>query len=398
METSKTNMTVLTGGQGMNLRKKVSYLLCMSILQVLFLYGCGAGNQPANDPAKDSGYTGNTEEYDLAANEWKGVQEVQEADPKFAVTDYLEDFCPIPESGMTRWKGFSATEQEMYYRIQIYSLTHEDREDGANDVLNDAANDVYNDEGNTTPNYEEVYYLYSLNVTTLETSVTRLDFHVKEGLGESEITAVNELVQALEEGNVSVEDLDAAEGKLYLFTTVRDPEDNGITHYYALRMDGEGAIEQMVDLWPAIQENIEGLRMESPIYDPRGYYYVINNQHPEIVVIDEAGKTQGRVALEDFADVSIMNTCKSPKGAPVFEYEDFNGRTVIFSLEGTEKKVLYRGESYIIFTRNIDALGNVLYLDNQKLVWWDAVRGACRWVYDTRGLIRCEAILHPTVD
>lgn len=351
----------------MSLKKKVSCNISLFLSLILLVCGCGIRN--GEGEAVSTGQPGEQEqleEYDLAAEEWRGFEEIEETDSYWTITEYFDDFGKVPEQDLLRYEGFSATEKDSYYRIQSYI------------------------KGTDSSQY--VYYLHSVNTSTLDVNRVKLNL---EGAGE--------LLEDRERQNEYLIGIDVSNGKLYSFFAIWDREEQNYTHYYAIRFNQDGTAEQMLDLMPAIQEDSKiltsGSRFPtSTVYDPDGYYYLIDGVNREILVVDANGNRIDMIAFQDCMEMSIAATCKTPDGSPIFEYTDSNGHRVIFSLEGTTKKILFSGQTAQVKLRNADPYGNVIYFDNRRLLRWNAARGQCRCICDASGLnsVDCSAILEST--
>ncbi len=345
------------------LKQLSAFLICACVLQTLLLCGCGAGDGTAADSGESPVQGENTREYDLFSNEWKGYTQIGEANPKYAVVDTIENICPAPEAGMVRTESCYAVDGEWYYSVRRYQRA-----------------------GDGEVKYE--IYLYSVDSSGGETDFCRLD--------------MKDLNDEAEKGNVYLCALDAACGKLCLFVEVWDPEALRITHYYALWTNSEGIVEKKEDLLTAMQEKLiidtEQFLETDAHCDGEGNYYLTTGGDPDILIMDAESQETELVTLQDFAGGMIVSSCKTPEGAPVFEYVNRNGATVIFSLNGDKKNMLYTGDAVMSKQRDPDGSGNVLSLDNEKLLCWDAAAGECSILYDSRGTVRSRAVLHETMD
>lgn len=92
----------------MSFKNKVLHMICLCVIPILLMVGCGGEQEEsAEEPA------------------------FLKADPILAVTEYFDDFGKDPEPGMMRYHGYSATDQENYYRIQSYIIESGDMTDYA---------------------------------------------------------------------------------------------------------------------------------------------------------------------------------------------------------------------------------------------------------------------------
>ena len=349
----------------MSFKSKVLHIIFPFAILIFLMTGCGGEQEESVEEPAFLKELEEQEEYDLVSLEWAGFQEIEKIDPGLTVTVYFDDFGTDPGPNMRKSEGYSVTDEEYYYRIQCY---FPDIDIG--------------------PGHSE-YYLHSLNTSTLEAGTVR--FKMEEVLG---------LFEDEEKKSVYLSGADALDGKICVYARIwnRDEMDN--THFLATWVDPDGTIEQVIDFMPAILlsselETSEGWFPTSAVYDPGGYYYLIDASSRDILVTNESGEKLDLITLQDCRATSLLVTCKAPDGSPIFEYESTNGQTVIFTLDGREKKILFSGQGSYANIRKIDSFGRVVYLNNEKLLYWDASKGQCRCLYDADGInsFECTAIM-----
>lgn len=357
----------------MFIKRKGLYIFFVCIVQVLLIFicsGCNSRNGANGDIVVEQS---KQEKYNLVSEKWVEYQQIEEPDNKWVVTEYFEDFCKIPQQDLERGEGCAAVNQDNYYCIQHYYTVNDEK-----------------------INY--AYYLHSLNTATLEESTTKLEFKGVEELSASEMNMLQDLAENVEKGFARVAAVDAGNEKVYAFFAVWDT-DQYIKNYFALEMKLDGIVEYIVDLMPGIcgnnllQQNIA--IAPDAVCDLSGFYYIIDNEKKEIIVIDKNGIRQDVIELQDCSKEMIDVTGKSQEGTPFFEYINIDKQTVIFSLAAANKRILYTGENEKAEIRNMDSYGNVIYLNNSQLLCWDASKGKCQCLYDIQGLasLACREIL-----
>lgn len=348
----------------MSFKKKVLYVICLCMIPILLLSGCGSKPQESGGATAFADEWEEQEEYDLTVQEWRNFQEIQKMEPSLKVTEYFDGFGRDPAPGMRRYEGYSATDRENYYRIQSYII-----------------------EKDQYTQYE--YYLHSVNTASLEAKTVRLAIEEADGLfGDGEKKSVY-LVGA-----------DVSDGKLCAYFVVWNNDEQDYAHYLAVWMDQNGSVEKTVDILPAILENRRLAANAdwfptSIVYGPGGYYYVIDGSRREIMILNESGEKLDGIVLQDCREMTVSVTCKAPDGSPILEYESMSGNTVIFSLVGTEMTNLFSGQGNQANIRKVDSYGRVIYLDNGRLLYWNASKGQCKCIYDADGIssFDCTAIM-----
>ena len=348
----------------MSFKNKMFHMICLCVISILLMVGCsGEQEESVEEPAflKELEEQG---EYNLAVQEWRNFQEIEKIDSGLTVIEYFDSFGKDPEPGMRRYNGYSATDQENYYRIQSYIIEN-------NDLT------------------EYVYYLHTINTAILETNAVRLALDEVDGLFSDE-----------EKESAYLVGTDAINGKLCAYFDIWNSDEQNHSHYLAVWMNPNGKVERVTDFLPAILKNREFQRNDSwfptnTVYDPDGYYYMIDGSNREIMVTNESGEKLDLITLQDCREMSIKVTCKAPDGSPIFEYESTNGNTVIFSLDGNEKITLFSDQGNSTNIRKLDSYGRVIYLDNSRLLYWDASTGKCKSIYDVDGInsFYCTAII-----
>lgn len=352
----------------MSFKNKMFHMICLCVIPILLMAGCGGEQEESAEEPALLKELEEGEAYNLAAQEWAGFQEIEKTDSLLTVTEYFDDFGKDPEPDMMRYNGYSATDQENYYRIQSYAV-----ED--NDITKYA------------------YYLHSINTTILETNTVRLALDEADGVFSDEEKETAYLVGA-----------DAINGKLCAFFVIWNSDEKDYSNYLAVWMDQNGTVERVTDFLPAILENRELQKNSNwfptnTVYDPDGYYYVIDGNNREIMVTNENGEKLDLITLQDCRGITSKVT-KAPDGSPIFEYESTNGNTVVFSMDGTEKIPLFSGSGIGANIRKLNSYGKIIYLDNNRLLYWDASKGQCKSIYDANGInsFDCTAIMGSVTD
>ena len=350
----------------MSFKSKVLHMISLCVVPILLMTGCGGEQEEGVEEPAFLKELEEQEEYDLVSQEWAGFQEIEKIDPGLTVTVYFDDFGTDPGPNMRSSEGYSVTYKEYYYRIQCYFP----------DIID------------VGPGNSE-YYLHSLNTSTMEPRTVRL-----------KMEEVLELFGDEEKESVYLSGADAFDGKICVYAAIWNSDEKDYSHYLAVWVDPNGTVEEVIDFMPAILlsselETSEGWFPTSAVYDPGGYYYLIDASSRDILVTNESGEKLDLITLQDCRATSLLVTCKAPDGSPIFEYESTNGQTVIFTLDGSEKKILFSGQGSYANIRKIDSFGRVVYLNNEKLLYWDASKGQCKCLYDADGInsLECTAIM-----
>ena len=353
----------------MSTKRKVLHMICLCMIPILLVTSCGRRQEESVEENVFLKELEEQEEYDLTAQAWTGFSEIEKIDPGLTVIEYFDDFGKAPDVSMRRSEGYSATDQENYYRIQSY-LIQDSNKSG----------------------YE--HYLHSVNTATLETQTVKLAFEEAQGLFEDKEKETAYLAGA-----------DVSNGKLCAYLTIWNSDERDYSRYLAVWMDRNGTVEQVIDFLPAILDNRELNTSSSwfptnTVYDPNGYYYVIDGSCGEIMVANESGEKRNLITLQDCREMSVSITSKAPDGSPVFEYESTDGQTVIFTLDGAEKTILFSGQGSQADIRKLDSYGRVIYLNNRQLLYWNASQGQCTCIYDASGIssFDCTAIMGNIAD
>lgn len=351
----------------MSLINKALCKICLCMFPILLVSGCSSEPQKSGETEIFIDEWEEQDEYDLTAQEWRNFQEIQKTEPGLTVTGYFDGFGKDPDPGMRRYEGYSVTDQENYYRIQGYII-----------------------ENDYDTQYE--YFLHSVDTAALEAKTVRLAL---EELEDVDGSFGNE-----ENKSIYLVGADISDGKLCAYFVIWNNEEQDYAHYLAVWMDRNGSVGKMVDILPAIVENRKQPANAdwfptSVVYDPSGYYYVIDGSSREIMILNENGEKLDLIGLQDCREMAISVTCKAPDESPIFEYESVNGNTVIFSLTGAKMTILFSDQGNQANIRKVDSYGRVIYLDNGQLLYWNASKGQCKCIYNADGInsLDCAAIM-----
>ncbi len=337
-----------------NLKIKGNILFLLCILLAVFSSGCGQEEQNAENAVWEK------QEYDLSADSWKGYEEVKESSQVWSVFGYWENNAPEKEN-MELTGMESAVEDENYYILYEYQGTGEDASDRK---------------------YELVY----LNLLTRETRESELTFGQKEGAGEE----ILDFLKGMEAGRTDIRGLDVLDGKLGLLAVQYG--DTELEHVYAVSLTESGETDHVLDLLPEIRK--EGILQERTIpggirFDREGHIYLNVNG---VAVFDREGTLVQKMETE--ASVA-ESTGRLQDGRPVFEYTAESGKTTIFTFSGEKEQILYKGECGYTSSRYFNKYGEIIFVENGRILRWNAAGGKCESIYADPGLMpwKCRAVV-----
>lgn len=340
-------------------RKMAGLLLC--ILLLAGLNGCGAG-----EATKDSS-TSQAEEknlHDLSGGGWKSYEEIADSGEAWSASGYWDDIAmDAAYTGMVLTGRCSTTDGESLYILKSY----------------DAA-------GETT---DQKYCLARVNMLSMESEPMELNLQaaVKLQTGEeAELTG-------------PVVDMEVLDGKISLLFA--SWADGRTTRAYVLLLDESGETEGMTDLLPGLEQSgiLQGGGMPRNIArDGEGHYYVSvrDSVGTSICVLDEDGSFLTLLTSSGGTDTVSRHTCRLQDGRPVFECRDFDSQTLtVFCLEKDQEKILYHGQGTSATARYINPYGEILWLNFDGILRWNAAEGKCERFYQNHGLSAtgCEAVV-----
>lgn len=342
--------------RGKRLKSKENILLTLWILMVVFISGCGQGEQNVENAIEEK------QEYDLSADSWKGYQEVKESSQVWNVSRYWEDSAPEKED-MELTGIESAVENENYYILYKY--------------LGDG-------EGESERKYE----LVSLNLLTQETKESELTFGQEEGDGGE----ILDFLKGMESGRTDIQGMDVLDGKPGLLAVQYG--DTELEHVYVVWLTDSGETDRVLDLLPEIRKTgilQEGTSPSGIRFDRKGYIYL---NVDGVAVFDREGILVQNMETAAAATV-VESTGRLQDGRPVFEYMAESGKTTIFTFSGEKEQILYEGECGYTGSRYFNKYGEIIFVENGKILRWNAAGGKCESIYSDLGLMpwKCRAVL-----
>lgn len=332
------------------MRKMAGLLLC--VLLLAGLNGCGAKDTP-----KDSSASQAEEKnlHDLSGGGWKAYEDIADSGEAWSASGYWNDIAmDAAYTGMVLTGRCSTTDGESLYILKSY----------------DAAGETTN----------QKYCLARVNMLSMESERMELNLQaaVKLQTGEeAELTG-------------PVEDLEVLDGKISLLFT--SWADGRTTRAYVLLLDENGETEGMTDLLPGLEQSgiLQGSGMPRNIArDREGHYYVSvsNSVGTSICVLDEDGLFLTLLTSSGGTDTVSRHTCRLQDGRPVFECRDSDSQMLtVFCLEKDEEKILYRGQGMSATARYVNPYGEILWLDRDGILRWNAAEGKCELFYQGHGI------------
>ena len=343
--------------------KRISRRFLICLIQALFVFccsGCGSDNKEAEIANTASPSLG---VYNLACEKWVEYKDIEER-YNWTITESAEDCVQPPGSDFVRGESCSVVWDGTYYSVNhFYSV----------------------EEGMV--NYE--YYLYAMNLNSLEGSTTKLEFAEGEAWSEEKKETIRGLAKKIQEGYARVVAVDMNQSQILAFLSVWN-EEWYIQDYYVCEIRNDGKVIDVVDLQVDVwgTELLQKQHAAAPVAvcGKDGLFYLIDNENKIVEVIDAYGGEICELALQDCASEAIYNSGKTEEGIPVFEYINAQGQTTIFSIEEGKRKILYSGKEASAMSRSLSKDGKVVFVENGKLLCWDAANGRCQALYDLDGL------------
>lgn len=354
--------------------KKCRALAGLLVCSLLFtgLSGCGA-KETAGD--SNTPRTEETGDHDLSGGEWKEYGEIADSGETWSASGDWDDLVSgATASGMEKAGRSSAADGGFFYILESCL----ERSDAAEESV------------------RRTHYLNRVDMLSLEAEQTELDLTDAGTLPPEEARELSGLAEALSAGEVWIADMDVLDGKVSLLL-VRWEEGETVCAY-ALRFDGNKKAEGMTNLLPGLEESgiLQGKGMPMGIArDREGHYFVSDSMGTGVCVLNEDGTFLNLMTPPGGADAAISHTCRLPDGQPVFECRDIESQILtLFCFEENGEKILYRGQGESAAARYVNSRGEVLWLDHNGILRWNAAEGKCERFYQAHGLnaSRCEAV------
>lgn len=359
------------------------------LLAVSLLCGCGAeGDKPSDNTETQPPVSGSLSDpdavYDLMQEKW--IRESNDADIETAswnVASCLEISTPNPADA-DYTTSFSAVEGACHYLLTEQVTVEMD-----------------------SVSQQPLYTGHSLFLTRTDADSTESvmePFELKAAPGAAPEEAAEAFLQAYQNDLATLTGMDVSADGIHLFfqqTASEDTsEDAANGHYYRIRTNTEGYIEEVTDLFPALQAGgivpKEKMLLPGGRCDGAGRCYLGDVSMSRICVIDRDGGLL--TVLEDPAGSGkpLAFTGKLPDGAPLYACADFQGQSLfLLSFDGQECRELYRGEYDYLEQCLIRPNGDLLYGKGGELLCWNVVHGTRKSLYKSRDLdfVNCEGIV-----
>lgn len=342
-----------------------------------YMTGCGQGRIEEEGSNTGTAGTGAAEreekaDFDLAVEKWTEPGAAEDSGEAWILVEYKEDFDQkTPDKDMMRASDRSASDGYDYYTLEYYF-----KWDESGEVI-------------------QKYYLTHVDMQTLKSERVELTL---SGEGQEKLAG---LAEDLEIGNAYIAGMDAQVGKVCLLVRQTDRESGEPSHYYAIRLDEQWKVESAVDLLPGLEKAgmcRNGIMPEGILCDGEGRFYVGTEEYG---IFDSTGEFLKMMEVPGGNGSLVRHTCRLPDGRPVFETLDNETReTILFCLDGSEQKVLYRGTCDYAGTRYMNTKGEIYYFGRGGLSRWDASTGKCVRIYQDSSLdpLSCQAILETGQD
>lgn len=352
-------------GKGIGLWAWIS----LSVLACL----AGCGKSEGTEGASQEGIVKKERtEYDLGTGQWKEYKEVGKPNEGWVVVDYWEDSgLNAPDPSMNEWHSCRVMDGTDFYIVQEYG--------------------IQDSEGN----WSQKYYMKHIDMAAgKEEMLQELDLS-------GGAASTGELQEAIAAGRMMLQGANVLDGKISLFLMEYDSENQRISHAYVVWLDSEKKPEKLMDLEPELKQS--GILEDKGgsldfLCDRDDQLYFYN--YREAAVFGSDGKLIKKLGQSSDTGV-MMQTGRLPDGRPIFENVDHESdKTVIFCFEDGKEKILYQGKYSYVSSRYLNEYGEIYYIDQKKLVRWDAGTGTCDQIYEDASMKaeNCKGIMEDVSD
>lgn len=196
------------------------------------------------------------------------------------------------------------------------------------------------------------------------------------------------------------------EGNMVFFYPGYNEEGSAIENYYAVYMNAQGELIDILDIYSALTEF--GAELESEkvfpdiVCDETGFLYVCDVGLPRVGVIDEKGTLIDVFELAGAYDNGAVCSMKSPEGIPIFEASSMSGKKNTLFWYDAEKNAMQvltdtkYGPVYE-YSRSFNQFGEIYYIQNNNIVLWNTAEGTQERIFDCKSnglaensfLLRC---------
>lgn len=207
-------------------------------------------------------------------------------------------------------------------------------------------------------------------------------------------------LQAFAENQVTLTGMDVSAGGIDLFFQQSASDSPAIPHYYKVRTDMKGQIEEILDLYPALQAGgaipEDHTLLPGGRCDSTGLCYLGDSAGSRICVIDREGSLLTVLEDPDRRGTPLTYIGKLPEGTPLYACLDFpNQRLSVLGFDGQECRELYRGANDCLEQCLIRPNGDLWYGKGSKLFCWNVLQGSCICLYGSRAhsFSNCEGLV-----
>lgn len=334
-------------------------------LLLVFLTGCAARESDPADPATVSPSPAHRQEqtvvYNLLEEKWAVERTDVDALP-WNMSDCLE--VAFPHRWNAEWCfTYSAVDGSCYHILQDMKMEQEG-------------------EGTRT-----LYWIVT-DAAGGESVTEQWELQAAPGASGEEAA----LLEVFKDPFVGIEGIDVSGGKRYLFFRQNEEkgtrsEDREPIHYYRVRTDSEGHVEDVLDLLPALREG--NFLSQTDIMPPQCYCdsagrCYVSDAKGRVGVIDQEGSL---LAVLEAQEGPLSYIGKMPEGSPLYTCGSFKDKSlVILTYDGQGQKELYRGEYENLRQCLIRPNGDLIYMMGDKLLCWNVVQGTRESLYAGKNL------------
>lgn len=355
------------------------------LLVISLLCGCGTpGNKPADDgdkqPSASNSETPSEPEavYDLMQEKWAPEKTDVEIAP-WSVASCLEIALPNP-SDADFSTFYSAVEGSCHYLL---------------------TDQVWVEMDPVTQQALQTAHSFCLTRTDVDSNESVMEiFELQPASAAAPEETAAAFLQAYQDNLAAITGMDVSGGSIYLFFQQSTPDHSETTHYYRVRTNTEGLIEEVTDLFPALQAGgiipEDNMLLPGGKCDSAGRCYLGDALMNRICIIDQDGSLLTILEDSESQGKPLVYIGKLPEGSPLYTCTDFqNQRMSVYCFDGQECKELYRGECDYLDQCLLRPNGDLLYGSGGKLLCWNVVRGTRERLYEGRELnfADCEGIV-----
>lgn len=181
------------------------------------------------------------------------------------------------------------------------------------------------------------------------------------------------------------------EGNMVFFYPGYNEEGSAIENYYAVYMNAQGELIDILDIYSALTEFGAELEPEKVfpdiVCDEEGFLYVCDIKLPRVGVIDEKGALIDTVEVTGAYDSGAVCSMKSPEGVPIFEVSSRTEEKSTLFWYDTEKpgmRILAETGYEGALSRCINQYGEIYYRYVNTIVRWNIVTGTREKIFDCK--------------